>query len=95
MTQGELVTKDDLERMKAEILAAIRTAVKPPENNVLSFDAACEYLGGMKAGTLRAKCSQGLITFHKSGRKPVFYRQDLDRYLDMNVHRSNDELRRM
>lgn len=92
MTFEELATKGDLVALENRLISILQKIVPEKEKKVLSFDEACEYLGGMKKGTLRQKACTFEIASHKNGKNLVFERKDLDEYLAATRRMSSAEL---
>lgn len=92
MTFEELATKGDLVALENRLISILQKILPEKEKKVLSFDEACEYLGGMKKGTLRQKACTFEIASHKNGKNLVFERKDLDAYLASTRRMSCDEL---
>lgn len=92
MTPDELVTCEDLERMKESILKAME-AMLHPEQRYLSFEQAVEYLKTTErslADRVRAK----EIPHIKDGKFTKFRREDLDEYMESRRVVPIDEIRR-
>lgn len=88
----EIATKADLEKMKNELMAAIRAMTVTHKPKLLDLKGAAEYLGNMAIATLRHKASTFEIASHKNGKNLAFSTDDLDDYLARTRRRSEAEL---
>ncbi len=83
----DFLTKDDLQDLKAELLAEILEAIKqnnkPAKKDWLSEREAQQYLGVCKT-TLWKYRRDGLIPFSQINRKTNYLRADLDDFLKRN-----------
>lgn len=79
-TPNELVTINDLEKMKVSILKAMENLLHPQEQ-YLSFDQAVIYLKTTKR-SLADRVRAGEIPYIKDGKFIKFKREDLDRYME-------------
>ena len=80
MTPSELVTCNDLEKMKESILKAMEAMLHPAEP-YLSFDQAVVYLKTTKR-SLADRVRAREIPYIKDGKFIKFRRKDLDAYME-------------
>ena len=80
MTPSELVTCNDLEKMKESILKAMEAMLHPAEP-YLSFDQAVDYLK-TTARSLADRVRAREIPYIKDGKFIKFRRIDLDAYME-------------
>lgn len=80
MTPDELVTCNDLERMKESILKAMENMMHP-EQKYLSFEQAVEYLKTTER-SLADRVRAREIPHIKDGKFTKFRREDLDAYME-------------
>ena len=92
MTPDELVTCNDLERMKESILKAMENMMHPQEE-YLSFDQAVVYLKTTKR-SLADRVRAREIPYIKDGKFIKFRRKDLDAYMEAHLVMTSYELRR-
>lgn len=92
MTPDELVTCNDLERMKESILKAME-AMLHPEQKYLSFEQAVEYLKTTER-SLADRVRAREIPHIKDGKFTKFRREDLDAYMESRRIVPIDEIRR-
>lgn len=78
---------DEVLTRLTKIESFLKTQQPPPMN----FKEACGYLD-VKAGTLYRWTSRSLIGHYKTGKKLVFTREDLDRYLLAHRVQTREEL---
>lgn len=93
MTPDELVTCNDLERMKESIIKAMEAMLHPQEE-YLSFDEAVVYLKTTKR-SLADRVRAREIPYIKDGKFIKFRRKDLDAYMESRRVMSVDELQRV
>lgn len=93
MTPDELVTCNDLERMKESIIKAMEAMLHPQEK-YLSFDQAVVYLKTTKR-SLSERVRAREIPYIKDGKFIKFRRKDLDAYMESRRVMSVDELQRV
>lgn len=74
--------------------SVLQTAHKPAPNPnaFLSFEEARQYLGNVKASTLRQWTSERRITSYKPGKSVMYRHSDLDTFMVQCVRRSNEQL---
>ena len=92
MTPDELVTCNDLERMKESILKAMENMMHP-EQKYLSFEQAVEYLKTTER-SLADRVRSREIPHIKDGKFTKFKREDLDAYMESRRIVPIDEIRR-
>ena len=92
MTPDELVTCNDLERMKESIIKAMEAMLHPQEE-YLSFDEAVVYLKTTKR-SLADRVRAREIPYIKDGKFIKFRREDLDAYMESRRVMPIEELRR-
>ncbi len=80
MTPDELVTCNDLERMKESILKAMENMMHP-EQKYLSFEQAVDYLKTTER-SLADRVRSREIPHIKDGKFTKFKREDLDAYME-------------
>ena len=93
MTPSELVTCNDLEKMKESILKAMEAMLHPQEE-YLSFDQAVVYLKTTKR-SLADRVRAREIPYIKDGKFIKFRRKDLDAYMESHRVTPVDELQRV
>jgi excisionase family DNA binding protein len=91
MTPSELVTCNDLEKMKESILKAMEAMLHPAEP-YLSFDQAVDYLK-TTARSLKDRVRAREIPYIKDGKFIKFRRKDLDAYMESHRVTPIEELR--
>lgn len=91
MTPDELVTCNDLERMKESIINAMEAMLHPQEE-YLSFDEAVVYLKTTKR-SLADRVRAREIPYIKDGKFIKFRRKDLDAYMESRRVMPIEELR--
>ena len=91
MTPSELVTCNDLEKMKESILKAMEAMLHPQEE-YLSFDQAVVYLKTTKR-SLADRVRAREIPYIKDGKFIKFRRKDLDAYMESHRVTPIEELR--
>lgn len=91
MTPDELVTCNDLERMKESILKAMEAMLHPAEP-YLSFEQAVAYLKTTKR-SLADRVRAREIPYIKDGKFIKFRRKDLDAYMESRRVTPIEELR--
>ena len=91
MTPSELVTCNDLEKMKESILKAMEAMLHPAEP-YLSFDQAVDYLK-TTARSLKDRVRAREIPYIKDGKFIKFRRKDLDAYMESRRVTPIEELR--
>ena len=92
MTPDELVTCNDLERMKESIIKAMEAMVHP-EQRYLSFEQAVVYLKTTER-SLADRVRAREIPHIKDGKFTKFKREDLDAYMESRRIVPIDEIRR-
>lgn len=92
MTPDELVTRNDLEKMKESILKAMENMMHP-EQKYLSFEQAVEYLKTTER-SLADRVRAREIPYIKDGKFTKFKREDLDAYMESRRVMPIEELRR-
>ncbi len=92
MTPDELVTCNDLERMKESIIKAMENMMHP-EQKYLSFEQAVEYLKTTERSLADRVRARG-IPHIKDGKFTKFRREDLDAYMESRRVMPIEELRR-
>lgn len=92
MTPDELVTCNDLERMKESIIKAME-AMMHPEQRYLSFEQAVDYLKTTER-SLADRVRAREIPHIKDGKFTKFKREDLDAYMESRRVMPIEELRR-
>lgn len=92
MTPDELVTCNDLERMKESILKAMENMMHP-EQKYLSFEQAVEYLKTTER-SLADRVRAREIPHIKDGKFTKFKREDLDAYMESRRIVPIDEIRK-
>jgi excisionase family DNA binding protein len=93
MTPDELVTCNDLERMKESIIKAMEAMLHPAEP-YLSFEQAVVYLKTTKR-SLAERVRAREIPYIKDGKFIKFHRKDLDAYMESHRVMSVYELQRV
>ena len=93
MTPSELVTCNDLEKMKESILKAMEAMLHPAEP-YLSFDQAVDYLK-TTARSLKDRVRAREIPYIKDGKFIKCRRKDLDAYMESHRVTPVDELQRV
>jgi len=91
MTPSELVTCNDLEKMKESILKAMEAMLHPAEP-YLSFEQAVDYLK-TTARSLKDRVRAREIPYIKDGKFIKFRRKDLDAYMESHRVTPIEELR--
>lgn len=92
MTPNELVTCNDLERMKESIIKAMENMMHP-EQKYLSFEQAVTYLKTTER-SLADRVRAREIPHIKDGKFTKFKREDLDAYMESRRIVPIDEIRR-
>ena len=92
MTPDELVTCNDLERMKESIIKAMH-AMMHPADPYLSFEQAVVYLKTTER-SLADRVRAREIPHIKDGKFTKFKREDLDAYMESRRVMPIEELRR-
>ena len=92
MTPNELVTCNDLEKMKESILKAMEAMLHPAEP-YLSFEQAVVYLKTTER-SLADRVRSREIPHIKDGKFTKFKREDLDAYMESRRIVPIDEIRR-
>jgi len=80
MTPDELVTRNDIEQMRNDIIQAMHVMMHP-EQRYLSFEQAVDYLKTTER-SLADRVRAREIPHIKDGKFTKFLREDLDRYME-------------
>lgn len=92
MTPDELVTCNDLERIKESIIKAMENMMHP-EQKYLSFEQAVEYLKTTER-SLADRVRAREIPHIKDGKFTKFKREDLDAYMESRRVTPIEDIRR-
>jgi excisionase family DNA binding protein len=92
MTPDELVTRNDIEQMRNDIIQAMH-AMMHPEQRYLSFEQAVDYLKTTER-SLADRVRAREIPHIKDGKFTKFRREDLDAYMESRRIVPIDEIRR-
>jgi len=90
----EIATKTDVAKMLAETERRILQALlgKATNDECLNTDDAVRYIKAENRSTIYKLTHSGQLAYHKVGKRNVFRKSDLDRYLARHRKSSNEEI---
>ena len=91
----EIATKTDVAQMLAETERRILQALlgKAVNDECLNVDEAVKYIKAENSSTIYKLTHSGQLAYHKVGKRNVFRKSDLDRYLARHRKSSHEEIK--